>query len=80
MTGLDAVRNLWQKWRKMKTEVTMSPSEIETLVDWVKTFDPPPHQVRIIAASTGIGNHLRAEVDQGDGEGRWKDITDYENW
>ena len=64
----------------MKSEISISPLEIAILIDWIATLDPQPRQVRIVATPTGIGTHLRAEVEQGEGEGRWKDLTDYESW
>ena len=60
--------------------IDISPTELETLTDWISTFDPKPHVIKIIATATGIGTHLRAEVETSEGEGRFKDLTDYENW
>ena len=63
-----------------QSRIHMSPKEIETLLEWVNSFDEKPHRVTIISEETGIGNALRAEIETADGEGRWKDLTDYENW
>jgi hypothetical protein len=63
-----------------KRSIDISPTELETLMTWVNSFDPLPHSVRIIATATGIGTALRAEIETAEGEGRFKDLTDYENW
>lgn len=60
--------------------IDISPTEVATLVEWIGSFDPLPHVIRVTATATGIGTHLRAEVETSDGEGRFKDLTDYENW
>lgn len=62
------------------SRIDISPTEVATLVEWIGTFDPIPHVIRITATATGIGTHLRAEVETSEGEGRFKDLTDYENW
>lgn len=63
-----------------KRSIDISPTELETLMNWVNTFDPIPHVIRVTATATGIGTHLRAEIETGEGEGRFKDLTDYDNW
>lgn len=60
--------------------ITISPAELETLSKWVESFNPLPHSVRIIATATGIGTALRAEIETAEGEGRFKDLTDYDSW
>lgn len=60
--------------------IDISPIELETLVEWVNTFDPQPRVIKITATATGIGTSLRAEVETAEGEGRYKDLTDYESW
>ena len=60
--------------------IRISPTELETLVQWVNTFEPAPRVIKIIGTETGIGCALRAEVETAEGEGRFKDLTDYENW
>jgi len=60
--------------------IDISPTELETLMSWLETFDPKPHVIHIVAAATGIGTALRAEVETAEGEGRFKDLTDYESW
>ena len=64
----------------MKSNIDISPLELETLMKWFETLDPKPHVIRLTAENTGIGTHIRAEIEMGDGEGRFKDITDYESW
>lgn len=60
--------------------ITISPKEIETLLEWINQQDPKPHKVEITATHTGIGSSLRVEYETSDTEGKYKDITDYENW
>jgi len=60
--------------------IDISPTELETLMSWLETFDPKPHVIHIVATATGIGTHYRAEIETSEGEGRFKDLTDYENW
>ena len=62
------------------TNITIGITELETLVKWINTMDPQPHLVKIVATATGIGTHYRAEIESGDGEGRFKDLTDYDTW
>lgn len=63
-----------------KYQLMISPKELESLTEWIKDMDPQPHKITLIGGSTGIGFCLRAEIETSEGEGRWKDITDYENW
>lgn len=63
-----------------KYQLMISPKELESLTEWIKPMDPQPHKITLIGGSTGIGFCLRAEIETGEGEGLWKDITDYENW
>lgn len=61
--------------------VKISPKELLDLVEWIsKSFDTPPKSITLIALPTGIGTAIRAEVETAEGEGRYKDITDYDNW
>lgn len=60
--------------------ISFSVIELETLVKWINTMDPQPHVVKVTASPTGIGTVLRAEIETGEGEGRFKDLTDYDNW
>lgn len=60
--------------------INISPKELEVLTAWIETFDPNPHVIHITATATGIGTALRAEVETAEGEGRFKDLTDYESW
>jgi hypothetical protein len=60
--------------------ITIGITELETLVKWINTMDPHPRVVKIVATATGIGTHFRAEVETAEGEGRFKDLTDYESW
>ena len=43
--------------------INISPKELLVLVEWVSTtFDKPPVQIKLIATATGIGTHIRAEI------------------
>lgn len=64
----------------MERRLTISPKELETLMEWIKDMDPQPHKISLLSASTGIGCCIRAEIETAEDEGIWKDITDYENW
>jgi len=61
-------------------KLMISPKELESLTEWIKDMDPQPHKITLIGGSTGIGFCLRAEIETVEGEGLWKDLTDYENW
>ena len=60
--------------------ISFSVAELETLVKWINTLDPQPRVVKVTASPTGIGTVLRAEIETSEGEGRFKDLTDYDNW
>ena len=60
--------------------IMINPKELESLAEWIKPMDPQPHKITLISGSTGIGCCLRAEIETAEGEGLWKDITDYETW
>ena len=64
----------------MKT-IEISPTELLKLMDWIATFESSPRVIKLISGpETGIARSVRAEVETADGEGRYKDITDYESW
>ena len=63
-----------------KQTVQISTIELETLYNWINNLDPKPRIFKIIATATGIGTHLRVEYETAEGEGCFKDITDYDNW
>jgi hypothetical protein len=60
--------------------ITITPIELNTLMEWISSMDPSPRVVKIISTATGIGRGLRAEIETAEGEGSFKDLTDYENW
>lgn len=61
--------------------IEISPAELLTLVEWVSTFEKPPTSIKIIQdRKSGIGRSVRCEVETAEGEGRFKDVTDYNNW
>jgi hypothetical protein len=60
--------------------ITITPKELNTLMEWIGSMDSSPHVIKIISRDTGIGRSLRAEIETDEGEGHFKDLTDYENW
>jgi len=63
-----------------KSIIDISAVELRTLVEWVEKLEVEPAKIRLTASHTGIGLHIRAEVETSEGEGLFKDITDYESW
>jgi hypothetical protein len=63
-----------------QSQITINPVELESLFKWINDMEPKPHLIKLISGSTGIGSCTRAEIETDDGEGKWKDITDYECW
>ena len=61
-------------------KLTISPIELQSLIEWIEKMEVQPHKIQLIGESTGIGFCIRAEVETAEGEGVWKDLTDYENW
>ena len=64
----------------MKNELTLNWVELEILVDWVRTLEPKPDLIKLTSVPTGIGLAIRAEIETAEGEGRYKNLTDYESW
>ena len=64
----------------MTDRISISPAELETLSSWLLKLDKLPHRIILIAEKTGIGTSIRAEIETDEGEGLWKDLTDYSNW
>lgn len=62
------------------TSIIIGITELETLVEWINTVNPRPHVVKIIVTEIGFGIHYRAEIETTESEGRFKDLTDYDNW
>ena len=61
--------------------VKLSVSQLEKLLTWLKANDMKPERLVVIReASTGIGPAIRAEVEITEDEGRYIDLTEYENW
>jgi hypothetical protein len=60
--------------------IDISFSELETLMKWISKMDPKPIVIKLQGTHTGIGMDIRAEVDNGEGEGVYKDISDYAEW
>jgi hypothetical protein len=70
-----------RKVEKVVTEtLTFTCKELYDLYKWIDAMDPKPHLIKIYSTQTGIGPSLRAEIDNGEGEGIYKDFTDYESW
>ena len=64
----------------MTSKITISPLELKTLTEWVESMEKSPHRIILISEGTAIGNCIRAEIETAEGEGLWKDLTDYNNW
>jgi hypothetical protein len=64
----------------MTNRISISPAEVKNLQDWLERLDSIPHSITIIAEQTPIGLALRAEIETKEGEGKWKDLTDYNSW
>lgn len=60
--------------------LTFTCKELYDLYKWIDDMDPKPRLIKIYSTQTGIGQSLRAEIDNGEGEGIYKDFTDYESW
>lgn len=60
--------------------ILISPKEIQSLVNWIATFEKTPRVIKLIGTQTGIGQALRAEVEITEDEGVYKDLTNYEEW
>jgi len=60
--------------------IQISVKELETLMKWLEHIEEKPRLITIITESTAIGTAVRAEFNTAESEGRWKDLTDYENW
>ena len=62
-------------------EINILTSDLTQLMEWLSTgFEIMPQKVKIVTIETGIGTTIRAEVDTSETEGRYKDLTNYENW
>ena len=62
-------------------KVELSLEELKTLMEWLAKFESPPRVVSIMQGKqTGIGRGVRAEIETAEGEGCFKDLTDYSNW
>ena len=62
------------------TSISIGLNELKKLNEWLDKMDPKPHVVYIITEQTNIGTAIRAEIKTSEDEGRWKDLTDYDNW
>jgi hypothetical protein len=64
-----------------KAQVKLSTSQLEKLLSWLKANDvKPDQQIKILETATGIGPHVRAELEITEDEGRYIDLTDYASW
>jgi hypothetical protein len=66
--------------KAMIETLTFTCKELYDLYKWIDDMDPKPRLIKIYSTQTGIGQSLRAEIDNGEGEGIYKDFTDYESW
>jgi hypothetical protein len=65
----------------MEYVVKFTMKEFQSIAQWLKDrglSDNVP--VSIKSEQTGIGSTLMVLVETKDGEGIWKDFTDYDSW
>lgn len=63
------------------SEAKISVQQLLALGDWVNSKSLSSDQlVTIKVKSTGIGTAVTASVETTEGEGLWKDLTDYDRW
>ena len=43
-------------------KLTISPIELQSLIEWIEKMEVQPHKIQLIGESTGIGFCIRAEV------------------
>ena len=63
--------------------IRLSKTEIKMLYDWVESFpkeygENPVVEIKI--HQTGIGPSITGSFETNNGEGIWKDLSDYDNW
>ena len=59
----------------------LTMKEIQTIAQWLKDRGLSDDvKVEIESEATGIGTSLTVMVETKDGEGIWKDFTDYDTW
>jgi hypothetical protein len=49
-------------------------------MEWISTLEDKDFLVEITATPTGIGEVIEASIETAEGQGVWKDLTDYESW
>lgn len=65
----------------MEYVVKLTMKEIQTIAQWLKDRGLSDNvTVAIKSEQTGIASTLIALVETKDGEGIWKDFTDYDSW
>jgi hypothetical protein len=61
----------------------LTKNKILNLSKWVDSFGETYGQnpaVTLEIVATGIGNNIRGSVEKKEGEGIWKDLSDYDHW
>lgn len=62
-------------------KVKLNAMQVEALQDWLKEKQVPAGcPVVITQTETGIGPAIEAQVEITEGEGIWKDLTNYNDW
>lgn len=66
---------------EVKHNVFLNVNDLRSIVEWLDSlkveYNP---NINIILTPTGIADAIEVKVTTKDGEGIWKDFTDYESW
>jgi hypothetical protein len=65
------------------TSISLSKGEIKLIHDWVQSFPKEYGENPIISIKihqTGIGPSMKGYFETNEGEGIWKDLSDYDHW
>lgn len=63
-----------------ETSIKIRIDDVKRLASWMERLDPRNSPVEIKVSTTPIGSVVTAYVETDEGEGVWKDITDYDKW
>jgi hypothetical protein len=61
--------------------IKITVAQIKDLLSWIEAKQISEQiAIEIKEVATGIGRALEAKVEIVEGEGLWKDLTDYDRW
>lgn len=60
--------------------VKLRLDDVKRLVAWAEQLGPRNISIEIKVTTTNIGPKIVALAETDEGEGVWKDITDYDSW